>query len=113
MFVRCPKDNLVAKELASSFSGSYCLQENQFISDLDGEDVECDWKYFKTDIRLKAPLRVRIPVGNSSLYQLSLYVTLLVSWVVSIWFIKHTYSIPKRINHKLEEQRILQKKLNN
>ncbi|XP_036331719.1 uncharacterized protein LOC118743259 [Rhagoletis pomonella] len=73
--------------------------------------LNCGWYLIDVHFQLKTDLRADIPIGNEKSYPPILYATIIISWVISLWTVFRTHSIPRRINYKLEEQRILQNKI--
>ncbi|XP_053962209.1 uncharacterized protein LOC128865854 [Anastrepha ludens] len=71
----------------------------------------CGWYLIDVHYQLKSDLRADIPIGNEKAFSPVLYVTIVISWAISLWTVFRTHSIPRRINYKLEEQRILQNKI--
>lgn len=113
MYMRCPGDDLSNyDELLADPYNDYCLYDNKFILPQYSAPDDCDWKLLKKTTRLKAPLTAKIPIGDAKSYQPILYATIIVSWIASIWFVFESQAISKKINHKLENQRILDKKYN-
>lgn len=117
--MRCPDndDDLSDTELQVTPSVNYCLHEETssfitFSTHLNIQSIEdCDWKLINANIRLKSPLSATIPIGNEKAFPPILYATIIISWIVSLWTVFRTQAVPRRINQKLEEQRILQNKI--
>ncbi|XP_055920707.1 uncharacterized protein LOC129952239 [Eupeodes corollae] len=122
VFMRCPGDDLTNyDELLEDPNNDYCLTNDKFILPQDTtaasasavtDSSDCDWKLLKKTTRLKAPLIAKIPIGDAKSFQTVLYATILISWIASIWFVYESQSISRKINYKLENQRILDKKYN-
>lgn len=120
MYISCPRpeDQLkVDHELEIEANPKYCLDEtipsikerSTVEAYLDG--MSCEWKSIKISFQLKTPLHTEIPIGNESAHPTVLYITIICSWIISLWTVFRTRHIPIAINEKLEEQRVLQKKV--
>lgn len=116
MYISCPsqeEQTFVERELEIETSPGYCLDET-IPTIREGpkhiRDATCKWKDIKIALQIKSPLHAEIPIGNESAHPTVLYITIIASWVVSLWTILRTRHIPIAINANLEEQRLLQRK---
>ncbi|XP_073844728.1 phosphatidylinositol glycan anchor biosynthesis class X [Musca autumnalis] len=116
MYISCPsqeEQQFVERELEIETSPGYCLDET-VPTIREGpkniKDPSCKWKDVKIALQIKSSLHAEIPIGNESAHPTVLYITIIVSWVVSLWTVFRTRHIPIAINANLEEQRLLQRK---
>lgn len=117
MYIRCPmpeEQALVERDLEIEMNPNYCLDETvPTISEYtkDAQDVAaCKWKNIKIAFQIKSSLHAEIPIGNVSAHPTVLYITIIASWIVSLWTVFRTRNIPIAINEKLQQQSLLQKK---
>lgn len=119
MYIKCPsrEQHLLENELEIEPNSIYCLNEKmpniQLLTSwqsLDEWNESCNWKHVMMDVKLKSVLSAEIPVGNQHAYPPILYATIIISWIVSLWTVFSTRNIPRAINEKLEDQRLLQRK---
>ncbi|XP_067630097.1 uncharacterized protein PIG-X isoform X2 [Eurosta solidaginis] len=95
-FVQQSNENDSSSTIKSTYSESF---EN------------CEWYLTDVHFQLKSDLRADIPIGYETSFPPVLYATIIISWVVSLYTVYRTNANPRRINYKLEEQRILQNKI--
>lgn len=108
--------DLIENSLQTNPHLSYCIDENvptmkeiTYDENLT-EKSECQWKQLKVDYQINSPLTAKIPIGNEKAFPPVLYATIILSWIVSLWTVFRTRAVPIRINDRLEQQRLQQKK---
>lgn len=127
LYIKCKilEDNSIEELLETASKHNYCLNERSisFITKLNEINSNsspkshidvyenCDWYLVDVHFQLKTDLRVDIPIGNEKAFPPILYATIIISWIISLYTVFRTHSIPRRINYKLEEQRVLQNKM--
>lgn len=127
LYIKCKtlEDNSIEELLETASKYNYCLNErsisfvtkpyenNSNSSPKSNHDLyeNCDWYLVDVHFQLKTDLRADIPIGNEKAFPPILYATIIISWIISLYTVFRTHSIPRRINYKLEEQRILQNKM--
>ncbi|XP_030382823.1 phosphatidylinositol-glycan biosynthesis class X protein [Scaptodrosophila lebanonensis] len=118
LYANCPatQRGLMKNELLVQPDKLFCLnyeiisfEENLAREEKDTE--QCSWKQLHADYQPKSALRAEIPVGNSRAFPPILYATITLSWALSIWTVIRTRSVPRRINYRLNDQRLLQQKV--
>ncbi|XP_075169566.1 phosphatidylinositol glycan anchor biosynthesis class X [Haematobia irritans] len=113
MYINCPireEQTLVERELEIESNSNYCLDDT--VPAIIKDDMHvCKWKNVRIALHIKSSLHAEIPIGNVSAHPTVLYITIILSWIVSLWTIFRTRHIPMLINGKLDEQRLLQKKI--
>ncbi|XP_061397384.1 uncharacterized protein LOC133333067 [Musca vetustissima] len=116
MYISCPNPEeqiFIERELEIETNPGYCLDETSPAireGPKNIHDPSCKWKDIKIALQIKSSLHTVIPIGNESAHPTVLYITIIASWVVSLWTIFRTRHIPIAINANLEEQRLLQRK---
>ncbi|CAD7014721.1 uncharacterized protein LOC101458718 [Ceratitis capitata] len=106
------KHNYCQSEASISFIVRFNENESNSTPDSSLQVHEnCDWYLIDVHIQLKTDLRADIPIGNEKAFPPILYATIILSWIISLYTVSRTHVIPRRINYKLEEQRILQNKI--
>lgn len=70
--------------------------------------VDCSWLQAAIELQQEGPIRADIPVGNSKEFPPVLIMTIILSWVVSLWTVFCTQSVPRRINRELNQQSFFQ-----
>ncbi|KAH8372666.1 hypothetical protein KR009_002383 [Drosophila setifemur] len=123
LYLNCPiaDSELLDSGLVARPDRLYCLNaaESRFDENIvkDGEPTtmanleRCNWRRVHVDCRLKAPLKAEIPVGNANAYAPVLYGTILLGWTMALWTIIRSLANTRRINQRLNEQRMLQQKV--
>lgn len=127
MYIKCKtlEDNSIEELLETASKYNYCLNERSlsFETKINENNSNsspkanfavyenCDWYLIDVHFQLKTDLRADIPIGNEKAFPPILYATIIISWIISLYTVFRTHSIPRRINYKLEEQRILQNKM--
>ncbi|XP_013116284.1 phosphatidylinositol-glycan biosynthesis class X protein [Stomoxys calcitrans] len=121
MYIKCPipeEQDLVERKLEIESNTIYCLDESvPAIREYIKRDINvrssgvCNWKLVNIALQIKSSLHAEIPIGNVSAHPTVLYLTIIISWAVSLWTIFRTRHIPILINEKLDEQRLLQRKI--
>uniref|UniRef100_F3YDB9 Phosphatidylinositol-glycan biosynthesis class X protein n=3 Tax=Drosophila melanogaster TaxID=7227 RepID=F3YDB9_DROME len=123
LYLNCPMADsaLIENELVARPDKLYCLNapESRFDENhiKDGQPTtmanleRCNWRRVHVDCQLKMPLRAEIPVGHASAYGPVLCGTILLGWSLALWTIIHSMANTRRINQRLNEQRLLQQKV--
>jgi len=112
---------LIENELVARPDKLYCLNaaESRFDENVvkDGQPTtmanleRCNWRRVHVDCQLKTPLRAEIPVGQATAYGPVLCATILLGWSLALWTIIRSMANTRRINQRLNEQRLLQQKV--
>ncbi|XP_016993700.2 phosphatidylinositol-glycan biosynthesis class X protein [Drosophila takahashii] len=123
LYLNCPTADsaLVENELVARPDKLYCLNaaESRFDEHLvkDGQPTtmanleRCSWRRVHVDCQLKTPLRAEIPVGQANAYGPVMCATILLGWSLALWTIIRSMANTRRINQRLNEQRLLQQKV--
>jgi len=123
LYLNCPMadSELIENELVARPDKLYCLNaaESRFDENVvkDGQPTtmanleRCNWRRVHVDCQLKTPLRAEIPVGQATAYGPVLCATILLGWSLALWTIIRSMANTRRINQRLNEQRLLQQKV--
>ncbi|KAH8284563.1 hypothetical protein KR018_004295, partial [Drosophila ironensis] len=123
LYLNCPiaDSELIESGLVAPTDKLYCLNAPESRLDehvvKDGEPTtrahleRCNWRRVQVDCRVKTSLRAEIPVGNSNVYGPVLCATILLGWSMALWTIFRSMANTRRINQRLNEQRLLQQKV--
>ncbi|XP_034111278.1 phosphatidylinositol-glycan biosynthesis class X protein [Drosophila albomicans] len=111
LYLNCPiNDNHkpIDTELPIKTDKLHCLNRSQCnleVHEGDSQSPEdCNWlQVTAVDYQLKEPLKAEIPVGNAKGFTPILYVTIILSWVISIWTVLDTQTVPRRIHRSVNE----------
>ncbi|EDV37810.2 uncharacterized protein Dana_GF19764 [Drosophila ananassae] len=124
LYFNCPIADmeLIDSDLVARPDKHYCLNvpESRFDENIVKDGVpttkanleRCNWRRLHVDCRVKTSLRTEIPVGNARAYGPVLGFTILLGWSMALWIIIRSLANTRRINQRLNEQRLLQQKVN-
>ncbi|KAH8297281.1 hypothetical protein KR044_010069, partial [Drosophila immigrans] len=109
LYLNCPTNDNKPIDTESPIRKDklHCLNKSKCNLEVHNAEMQsqedCKWQQVAVDNQPKEPLKAEIPVGNAKGYTPILYATIILSWVMSIWTVLDTQSVPRRINRSVNE----------